>query len=96
MRELAALSKALKSQTGEMKYVLFLVTLMCSVAMAEGGKVRDANPIIGEGGCIYQAPPGLDVTKCELIPAPNQAGVQVYACDLTVIVLCTDTDSGDD
>ena len=74
-----------------MKYSLLLLLFICSIAMAEGGKVRDANPIIGEG-CVYQVPPGLDITKCELIPAPNQAGVQVYACDLDVIVFCDDDD----
>ena len=73
-----------------MRYILLIMTLMSSVAMAEGGKNRDQNPIISDDGCVYQTPPGLDITKCELIPAPNQAGVQVYACDLTVIVFCPD------
>jgi hypothetical protein len=68
-----------------------MLLFVSSIAMAAGGKVRDANPIIGEG-CIYQVPPGLDLQKCELIPAPNQAGVQVYACDLSVIVFCDDED----
>ena len=70
-----------------MKYALLSLLLLSSVAVAAGGKVRDANPVIGDG-CVYQVPPGLDMEKCELIPAPNQAGVQVYACDLSVIVFC--------
>jgi hypothetical protein len=74
-----------------MRYILLMLLFVSSIAMAAGGKVRDANPIIGEG-CIYQVPPGLDLQKCELIPAPNQAGVQVYACDLSVIVFCDDED----
>ncbi len=74
-----------------MRYILLILLFVSSIAMAAGGKVRDANPIIGEG-CIYQVPPGLDLQKCELIPAPNQAGVQVYACDLSVIVFCDDED----
>jgi hypothetical protein len=72
-----------------MKYSLLLLLLFSSIAIAAGGKVRDANPIIGDG-CVYQIPPGLDISQCELIPAPNQAGVQVYACDLDVIVFCAD------
>lgn len=74
-----------------MRYILLMLLFVSSIAMAAGGKVRDANPIIGEG-CIYQVPHGLDLQKCELIPAPNQAGVQVYACDLSVIVFCDDED----
>jgi hypothetical protein len=74
-----------------MRYILLMLLFVSSIAIAAGGKVRDANPIIGEG-CIYQVPPGLDLQKCELIPAPNQAGVQVYACDLSVIVFCDDED----
>ena len=74
-----------------MKYALLLLILVCSVAMAGGDKVRSANPIIGDG-CVYQVPTGLDLDRCELIPAPNQAGVQVYACDLEVIVFCDEDD----
>jgi hypothetical protein len=77
-----------------MKYSLVLLMLLSSVALAEGGKARDANPIIGDG-CVYQVPPGLDLETCELIPAPNQAGVQVYACNLDVIVFCDDDDNDD-
>lgn len=76
-----------------MKYsfLLLLLLLMSNIAIAEGGKERDANPIIGDG-CVYQVPPGLDLETCELIPAPNQAGVMVYACNLQVIVFCDDED----
>lgn len=77
-----------------MRFSLLLLMLLSSVAVAEGGKQRDANPIIGDG-CVYQVPPGLDLDTCELIPAPNQAGVQVYACNLDVIVFCDDDDSAD-
>lgn len=74
-----------------MKYIaLFIMMLACSTAIAAGGKNRDQSPIISEDGCVYQTPPGLDVEKCELIPAPNQAGVVVYACDVQVIVFCSD------
>jgi len=78
-----------------MKYAIFLLLLVSSIAMAGGGKAREANPIIGDG-CVYQVPPGLDLEQCELIPAPNQAGVQVYACDLSVIVFCDSDDRDDD
>lgn len=76
-----------------MRFSLLLLMLLSSVAAASGGQMRDANPIIGDG-CVYQVPPGLDLETCELIPAPNQAGVQVYACNLDVIVFCDD-DSDD-
>ena len=77
-----------------MKYtLLLLMTLACGAAMAGGDKVRDANPIIGEG-CIYQIPPGLDTAQCEEINATSQSGkeIVVYYCDVSVIVLCSDDD----
>ena len=77
-----------------MKYTLLLLALFCSVAVAGGGKVRDANPIIGDG-CIYQLPPGLDAEKCEAINVVSQSGkeIVVYYCNVDVIVLCNEEDS---
>ena len=76
-----------------MKYTLLLTALICGIAMAAGGKVRDANPIIGDG-CIYQIPPGLDIEQCEAINAISQSGkeIVVYYCNVSVIVLCDDDD----
>jgi len=74
-----------------MRYAFLLTALICGIAMAAGGKVRDANPIIGDG-CIYQFPPGLDVEQCEAINATSQSGkeIVVYYCDVAVIVVCAD------
>lgn len=76
-----------------MKYSLLALALICGTAMAAGGKVREANPIIGDG-CIYQIPPGLDIEQCEAINATSQSGkeIVVYYCDVSVIVLCDEVE----
>lgn len=66
-----------------------LLTLFVSASVAAGGQNQIQNPIFGDN-CVETIPPGFDASACEESPAPGQSGVQVYFCDTTVIVICSD------
>jgi hypothetical protein len=66
-----------------------LFSLVVSVSFAAGGKNQIQNPILGDN-CIEAFPPGIDANACEEVPAPSQAGVNVFFCDTTTVVICTD------
>ena len=67
---------------------LFL-SLVAAAAFAAGGQNQIQNPIFGDN-CIETIPPGFDASACEESPAPGQSGIQVYFCDTTVIVICSE------
>ena len=64
-------------------------------AFAEGGKNREASPILppGDVECVYAAPTGIDLSLCTLQSAPDQSQ-QVFFCEAlvpeegSIIVLC--------
>lgn len=63
-------------------------------AFAAGGQNQVQNPIFGDN-CVETIPPGFDAYACEESPAPGQSGVQVYFCDTTVVVICSDEEDGE-
>ena len=69
--------------------IAFLLSLIVSASFAAGGKNQIQNPIFGDN-CIETIPPGIDAFACEEAPAPGQSGVQVFFCDTTVIVICSE------
>ena len=71
-----------------MKYFLFILAIFFSMNVSAGGdKNRTANPIIGTGNCIYEAPIGLDLDKCQFIVA-SETGQITYLCDFESFVIC--------
>ena len=76
-----------------MKYILFFVAMVFSLSVTAGGdKNRTANPIIGDGNCIYEAPSGLDLNKCDLMVA-SETGQITYLCDFESFVICPEESS---
>lgn len=76
-----------------MYFYSFLGILMWSLVafsvgvVAQGGKEQVKNPIF-EDGCVATIPPGFDLESCEEVPAPDQAGVEVFFCDQVLTVMC--------
>ncbi len=81
-----------------MRYGLLLTTLLisllASLSFAAGGKNQTQNPIFGDN-CVETLPPGVDSETCEEVPAPPQAGVTVFFCESTKIIVCSDEDTPD-
>ena len=74
--------------------VALLLSLIMSPTFAAGGKNQIQNPIFGDN-CIETIPPGVDAEACEEMPAPAQSGVNVFFCDTTTIVICTDEEDSE-
>ena len=72
-----------------------LLGFSASSALAAGGQNQIQNPIFGDN-CIETIPPGFDASACEEMPAPAQSGVNVFFCDTTTIVICTEEDTDED
>jgi hypothetical protein len=70
--------------------LLFSVT---AFAGAGGDKVRASNPVLVDG-CTTVTPGVIDRGDCEVVPAPDQSGVQVLICD--AVVICPETEPGED
>ncbi len=66
-----------------------LMALSATGSFAEGDKNQTANPIFGDN-CVEVTPPGIDLADCEQVPAPSQSGMDVFFCDGTRVVVCTD------
>lgn len=68
--------------------VLFMLLITSwSLSYAEGGKVK--NPvIIDEDTECAMVISGIDTEKCLEVPAPDQSGINVFNCQVTII--CTD------
>ncbi len=66
-----------------------LISLLASPTFAAGGKNQTKNPIFGDN-CVETLPPGVDAEACEEVPAPAQAGVTVFFCETTKIIICSD------
>ena len=75
-----------------MRYGLLLLTLTLSLLatapFAAGGKNQTQNPIFGDN-CVETLPPGVYAEACEEVPAPAQAGVTVFFCETTKIIICS-------
>ena len=69
-----------------------LISLVVPVSFAAGGQNQIQNPILGDN-CIEAMPPGIDANACEEVPAPSQSGVNVFFCDTTTVVICTDEEA---
>lgn len=69
--------------------ICVLFGVMSSASFAAGGKNQIKNPILGDN-CVETIPPGIDASACEEVPAPAQAGVHVFFCDTTAVIICTD------
>ncbi len=72
-----------------------LLSTFGSSSFAAGGQNQIQNPILGDN-CIETIPPGIDAAACEEMPAPAQAGVNVFFCDTTTIVICQEEDTEED
>jgi len=67
-----------------------LLGLACG-AFAAGGQNQTQNPIFGDN-CVETVPPGIDPSSCEEMPAPPQSGVQVFFCESTRVIICSDAE----
>ena len=66
-------------------FILVLALLFSSVAFAEGGKNREANPVIAEDGCVVLIPEQVNLKNC-LDESTNT--FEGYSCEILVNVLC--------
>lgn len=71
-----------------------LLSLFVSGSFAAGGKVQADNPIFGDD-CVEVTAPGVDLDNCTQVPAPPQAGITVFFCDSTRVIVCGDEEDGD-
>ena len=64
------------------KEIATLVLLLAAsgFVFASGGQEREKSVIITDEGEVIGLPPGIDLEDCALIPASEQAGVNVYFC----------------
>ena len=65
--------------------ILVLAFLFSSVALAEGGKNREANPVIVDEGCVVLIPEMVNLKNCLDESANTFEG---YSCEIIVNVLC--------
>ena len=62
---------------------------MSTVAIAEGGKNREANPVIVDEDCIYLVPDQINLKDCIEEPTNTFDG---YACLINVTAVCDSED----
>lgn len=65
--------------------IICLVMLVGSVALAEGGKNRAANPVIVDEGCVVLIPEQVNLKNCVDESTNTFEG---YSCEILVNVLC--------
>ena len=70
---------------------LFVVAfLACSGAFAEGGKNRNANPVLVDEDteCVWFVP-NINTKDCQLV-GTAVSGQDVFTCDEVITVFCTE------